>query len=231
VPSWTIKTNPGAAENYRSRKVRLCVNGRGIKKNSFRDRGGYDFQPNTSRRSIERLPRRHDRQGSGGAPARDAGDIVPHPQFPAGSKQSPHPWACRDYCGDVTSTFGCVGNLTGVLAENTRTVRPVACQKENTEGAAVSTCGRTSNDSGFEQDEFVISFPEKAEGIVIPIPLCGRGISLSFPPDARDTERFLSPTRSGRGMTTFRRLLRGRYSSSNLTRHSDSLPVPPIVAR
>jgi len=69
------------------------------------------FQPCTSRRGFEGLPRRNHRQGGCGAPAGDASDVVADSE-----------WACGNHGGDVVAAIVGFGNLAGILAENAAAV-------------------------------------------------------------------------------------------------------------
>src|SRR6266849_3754973 len=99
--------------------------------------GEYDFRSGTSWRGLEGLPWRDDRQGSGGPPAGDEGDVVPHIESP-----------CGDHRWDVVEVVGGAGHLGGFLAEDAGPVRPLARPKENTEGAPVPARRESSTSAG-----------------------------------------------------------------------------------
>src|SRR6266436_5400367 len=69
--------------------------------------GDHDFQSSTSRRGLEGLPGRDDRQGSRGPPACDEGDVVPHIES-----------SCRHHRGNVTKAVGGAGHLARFLVED-----------------------------------------------------------------------------------------------------------------
>src|SRR6266853_4796166 len=112
--------------------------------------GGYYFQSSTSWRGIEGLPGQDDRQGSGGPPARDEGDVVPHIES-----------SCGDHRWNVVEVVGGAGHLGGFLAEDAGTVRPLARPKENTEGAPVPARRESSTAAG-------IGWSLRSQGVISP---------------------------------------------------------------
>lgn len=91
----------------------------------------HDPQSGAPWRSIEGLSGLDERQGGGGASARNAGDSFPDPE-----------WACRHHGWDVLAAFLGTGHFAGVLAEDAIAIRPLASTKKDSEGSAISAhCG------------------------------------------------------------------------------------------